>query len=83
MIWYPSVGSSDYPYTPWNMKRREYAWEYLKRLGEGYFFVCSQLRNKYMWPPIVFETMEVSQIVLLFEEALEAQKKEEKEFTYG
>jgi len=71
LYWYPSIGNKGYPFTRWESKYREYAWETLLIIGETYHSICRLFRKKYKWDPIMVDSLTLQRIWRIYEEIIE------------
>ena len=71
VYWYPSIGNKGYPYTTWEWKNREYAWNTLSSLTNAYHGICRILRKAYKWSPDVVDSLTIDRIWRIYEETIE------------
>lgn len=72
---YPSFGNSRYPYGFWKDKLPESSWrtlELLNKKGHSMYRIC---RERYKWPPDVFDGIRLDRLLRIIEEIEE--KKED------
>jgi hypothetical protein len=77
VIFYPSIGNEEYPYTDWKTKRKDYSWNLLENIGETYHNICRGFRNKWNWHPEQCDILSIPRITRIYNELLEDIEKEQ------
>ena len=77
VYFYPSIGIKGYPYTGWEYKYKEYAWNTLGDLGEVYHRIYRFLRERYKWSPEIADNLTITRLLRIYNEAVEDAPKNE------
>jgi len=76
VIFYPSFGNKNYPYTGWRYKNKFAAWDTLEIVAKKYHAMYRAFRNKYKWPPQIVDELDINRILRIFNELVEDAEKQ-------